>query len=308
MHTESDEFCLKLLPSDGYVEFIRTSQDGVSGYTHMASVDWGNGANDSWVKIYKKDAPRCLINEVVGYLLAKSLGLPQPKCAGLMAIPVENIPVHVADQLNDIDLYRGHTYAWITTHAGENKRELITNNSAALEKFLFEMANWSNIEHMIAFDHWIVNNDRQIGNLLQLPDNTFTLIDHGDSCGGKTWDGDTFLLGKLRAEIKYVHQMFKRHKVIDMFTPVSILQDLIAAKKKHKDAFTRAKPELAYWLENMLGDETVRSPIKGVESLRMIDILLSFLEHRSTSTQAFEKPCAALLNIFDDKTSQERPS
>ena len=102
--------------------------------------------------------------------------------------------------------------------------------------------------------------------------------------------------------------MFKRYKVVDMLTPVSVLQDLITAKKKHKDAFKSAKPELLYWLENMLGDELVRSPIKDLESLRMLDILVAFLEQRATSIQAFEKPCAAILNIFDEISNREHPS
>ena len=170
-----DNFCLKFLPSNAYEGFLRASQDGAVGYTHMASINWGSDINDSWVKIYKKDAPRCLTNEVIGYLLAHALQLPQPKHAALMIVPIESIPTHIADQLSDVDLYRGHTYAWVTTHAGENIREMIVNNSAAAEKFVQEFGQWSKVEHMIAFDHWIVNNDRHIGNLLQLPDNTFTL-------------------------------------------------------------------------------------------------------------------------------------
>ena len=305
---ETPERCLQFLKSDSYIEFMRQSDDGAIGNTHMASVNWGDEAADSWVKIYKKDAPRSLINEMIGYVLANALKLPQPKHAALMPMYLDKLDVKVAEQLSDIDIYRGYTYAWVTTHAGENKRQLVTNNSPVLELFLEELANWTMLESMIAFDYWLVNNDRHIGNLLQLPDTTFTLIDHGETCGGREWNIDTFQKLYLSARASHLDTLQRRYRKQDLFTPIEILSNLTHAKESHQKALETAEPELLHWLEAMIGDEYARLPIEGMPPLRMLDVLIQFLHDAAKNNQRFEQTCAALLRIYDENSSEQRPS
>lgn len=188
---------LQYLAFSNYRKYLRPAIDGRMGLmTHVAEITWLDGIQrESYVKFYGEHKKRALLNEAIGYLLISGLKLPQPEFAGFLEFKIsEKLTPEIWGEVSDIDRYRGVTYAWVCTNTnGINRRiELDNAHSDEAKKYLTThileaLKNWEELPNLIMCDDWLANNDRNLGNLLELPNKTFTLIDHGGILYGDNW-------------------------------------------------------------------------------------------------------------------------
>ncbi len=295
----TQEQIIQYLPSSNYIEYLRGSPDGVSGLTHMANVQWEDGVErDSWVKIYAGNKPRSLINEMIGYLLGRALKLPMPPRAGFLLIETKILNPNLVNVLSEVDRYRGFTFAWVTEDVkGKNLRIEIDKNPSSLnvmaEYFSSCMKDWEHLANLIAFDDWILNTDRNMGNSIHLPDRTFSLIDHGECMHGGDWkesqliDYDCPHVGFANnVHVKLLHD---KHAPSDLFQYENTMRDLEEAKLQHKNAFQTIESELKLHLYDMIGDEIVETGIEEVPTYLVMETVLDFLRQRAQSLKKFSE-------------------
>ena len=298
---------ISYLPPDSYKAFLGGAPDGNVGKTHLAEIIWDDDIQrESWVKIYTSQEPRSLINEMIGYLLGTSLELPMPSKAGFLLIETKALHPHLVHQLSEVDQYRGYTFAWTTEDVkGKNPRIEIMNNPEVQaimeERFIACMTDWDFLPHMIAFDDWIINTDRNLGNTIQLPDNTFSLIDHGESLHGRDWK-EPDLLDANCPHIGFLNNLYLRclhgkYKKDGLFQEENTLRALEQAKTQHHAAFDKVKEEIQQHLDDMIGDEQVETGIKEMASYPVSETVMKFLLNRAKEVRSFNGRCDNFLGM-----------
>ncbi|MGY9038331.1 MAG: HipA family kinase [Rhodobacterales bacterium] len=139
-----------------------------------------------------------LCNELLACCLARTIGLPIPESfLGIVRPGVLN--VSKAPLLQDgsrlvfvsVDVKVPNvTYRWCGSD---------TDGKKAL---LDEVTKWSDLGNLYAYDTWIANVDRHMGNLLFGGKGEFWLIDHGHSFTGPNWKPD-----QLNPEGEYMNRL-----------------------------------------------------------------------------------------------------
>jgi hypothetical protein len=306
---------ISFLHYDSYKTTLEMAEDGNMGVTHKAEILWPNGdAINSWVKIYSKDHPRGLINEAIGYIIAGHFSLPQPKHAGFLQYPVGWIlDEKVKKSLSDVDLYRGYTFAWVTTDTqGMNFRpkleELSKTSPSEFEKlfnyFKGDIQKWEKLPHLIAFDYAIHNEDRNFGNLLQLPTKDFCLIDHGEILTSSQWALWDLIAPQNRGWLLmhgYVSFFEENHSDEGIFGKIITHQNLIDCYQEVPKNITCSKEDLLPLLKDLLGDETLHPPAP-LPPISALDLIMNFLDARSIDEQNFGIQCAKFLGLPTDSS------
>lgn len=297
---------IQYLQSSDYIEYLRGATDGVSGATHMASIKWNDGVErDSWVKIYAGNKPRSLINEMIGYLLGKALNLPMPPRAGFLLLETKILDPNFVNLLSEVDRYRGFTFAWVTEDIkGKNLRIEIENNPSIMnvmvEYFSSCMKDWEYLSDLIAFDDWILNTDRNMGNSIHLPDKTFSLIDHGECLHGGDWK-ESQLLNYDCSHIGFANNihlklLHDRNASAGLFQYENTMQELELAKLEHQKAFQKVENELKIHLQDLIGDEIIETGIEELPSYLALETVLTFLKQRAQSLEKFGERCDTFLS------------
>ncbi|MGG2098103.1 hypothetical protein ABFY41_11085 [Acinetobacter haemolyticus] len=270
---------IKVLSEDAYQTTLANIDLGAIGNTKKASIMWDDGiARKSYVKVYNPDE-RCrkLCNEMIGYILGKSLNILQPSMAALM--PISNFIKPEFQNISDINC-GGLVWAWVTSECGDslkaqfriksepNQEEFEQNN-----KFIAECVNFlakkDGLSEIIAFDDLIANNDRNLGNLVITHDGSIGIIDHGEILGRIDWIQNLPLL---------LNDQYFRNLVLDIVTNFSEFQFQIRgasvlAYGKHKDAFLAVQKEISYWLGILLKLSNKSDAYQMQCLLRVIDYL-----------------------------------
>ena len=129
-----------------------------------------------------------IMSEALGYAMAQLVGLPVAANAGVIELTAQQIPSRVRELLKKMSAgAEQKTYlAWFsqdTTHPN-----LYQKFSQGFPAFLEErrtkrlalsLSKNKAIPKIVSFDSWLQNSDRHLGNLLWLPNGSYTLIDHG---------------------------------------------------------------------------------------------------------------------------------
>lgn len=124
---------------------------------------------------------RGLINETAGYMLAEHFGLPQPKTAFLMDIPIKKLDYTGMNKKHDwikkLSKKNIKCVAFCTADMGSDNAYVSYNKQ---EQMLREdLKAWPLIHKTAIFDELISNPDRNIRNLIRLGKANYALIDHG---------------------------------------------------------------------------------------------------------------------------------
>jgi len=298
---------IQYLPASNYREFLRGSPDGLMGETHLAKILWSDGIErDSWVKIYGARHPRSLVNEMIGYLLGSALNLPCPNLAGFLMVETKVLDSELIDKLNPVDRYRGYTFAWVTEDVGGINPRIELENNPSSQQIIFEylsecLINWDYLAGMLAFDDWILNSDRNLGNLIRLPDKTFCLIDHGQSMKGEQWNESDLLNAHCEhsgaLDVLYFRILFNKFSSDGLFQYENTLKSLCDEKAKHHAAFLLAQDELESHLNDMIGDEFIETGIEEMPSYPVSDTVIKFLNDRAVALNKFTQRCDTFFGI-----------
>ena len=129
-----------------------------------------------------------LVNEALGYSLARSCGLSVPDVAGVILLEAEQIPAQQVSQLQTLSrgVRQENYFCWFSKdmeYPNLKQHHLDGVNLKSLEqrrvrRLLKHLTECNDTPAVIAFDDWLMNSDRHVGNLLASPDGLM-LIDHG---------------------------------------------------------------------------------------------------------------------------------
>ncbi|MGO4854909.1 HipA family kinase [Phaeovulum sp. W22_SRMD_FR3] len=124
-----------------------------------------------------------LCNELLAFCLARLVGLPVPDCFLGLARP-EVMPASKAPSFED-----GSRLVFVSADVKVPNVtfRLKSSNPAGQLALLNEIAEWSDLGRLYAFDAWIANIDRHPGNFLFGNPGDTWLIDHGHCFSGPAW-------------------------------------------------------------------------------------------------------------------------
>lgn len=285
---------ITVLSENSYLASHQRVTGGMMGVTRMASIEWDDGSiRKCYVKIYpSKDRTRKLCNELTGFTLAKALGILQPNGAALM--PLSKLFyddfIEVADKNSPETIW-----AWVTTECGNSVKGLFhldnieerleTDREEAIRKIIQAysvVCNQKNLPNIIAFDDFIANDDRNIGNVVMVGDGNMGIIDHGEILGSIDWMVHLDHLDK--------NQSFS-NKLLNILNDLPTMKDqtkfttkhlAVEAANKNKDAFISVQSILLTWWTNLLEI----SDLSPTEQMKYVEYLDDFLHYRSVQSTA----------------------
>lgn len=124
-----------------------------------------------------------LINELLATVLAKELSLPVPD-GYLGIVPSGDLPVK---KLPLKDGTGSLVFISADVQTPNLTQQLQGKDQATVLAFIDHLKSWLNLGPLYAFDAWIANTDRHMGNLLIDGPSNIWLIDHGHAFTGPNW-------------------------------------------------------------------------------------------------------------------------
>lgn len=222
--------------------------------TLLCLLEWPDGVQrQSYVKIFSKQQGVGIFNEILGYLLSKAENLPVASKAGVLILPdelVKQIKTDVAP------------VAFVTTRINGSSPSSFYNVGDMINfKVLYNILNdWNKLHEAIAFDEWVANQDRNLGNLIIDSNNAVTLIDHSNMPVDLVWS--SAMLDEELEPRNVLAEVFRSSPTLPQ--KVEILKG--AANQSSSLEFIRE--ELSFWARELLNQS---------ES----DSLFQFLENRA---------------------------
>jgi hypothetical protein len=209
---------------------------------------------------FKTDPSRyAMLNEEIGYMLAKASKLPQPKAGRIW---IQGGLLHAISPTSWPDPTK-HALCWVTYQAKDiagkaapsvtAKLKIGTNNlnePELLKIIMGIMSKFKLLARLIVFDAWIANVDRNTGNILVVSQDSFVLIDHGAVLGGPTWPAAIHSQPDSYVATKILDVIYEPAKdTLSLPTKTAIVKEC--------ELLAKAYEEAASWLEQSL------SPSRG---------------------------------------------
>ncbi|MGJ8686120.1 MAG: hypothetical protein ACSHWQ_01485 [Spongiibacteraceae bacterium] len=235
---------VKLLPDSAYrgVEAADPDEVGRSYGTHVASVKFEEGViSPAYVKFCgPKERP--LFNEVLGYLLAHHLEIRQPRFGAVIIVPVEKLRKTTNLVPNWVPRQKNYP-AWCTEVVQAKSLNIQYNLCAQkmVDKY-FEIFKSSKswYSSVAAFDEWVMNTDRNAGNILQLSPKVFSIIDHG-RLDETTWHWFTGL-NKSNILRQAVEDRGEPHRT-------ELHNAMALHAERHHEVITSVLPDIESWID-----------------------------------------------------------
>lgn len=139
----------------------------------------GEGADfDGFAKPFDQSDPEqatVVLNEVTGWLLARTSGLPCPQRAFFIQLPAAALPAYDGPAALPQPDGNGQLVCFATQAASNTAIRGIYDTPLLVK----EQSEWVHCNSTIAFDEGIANTDRHAYNLVRRGPGDFMLIDHG---------------------------------------------------------------------------------------------------------------------------------
>lgn len=228
---------IPILPPHAWREFRAPAPNqGSNKTTHLALVEAPDGKlHKCFVKMVPNGWPSVL-TEALAWLLAEALDLPRPEFAAIVPVPVPELR-----RLMPLDQHWvGYGGLWPAFAASAVEGKALAQRWRWLYMLQSRSAlSHNDVQRVAAFDEWVDNRDRNLGNVLRTSSGRFVPIDNEFAFFQPIWTaiapgfgvGHNSLL--LEAERRLTSDGFKQFKVK---TAVS--------SDAHIDAYSRAKPAL----------------------------------------------------------------
>ena len=280
---------ISVLPETSYLASHEQVTGGAMGVTRKASIEWDDGSiRKCYIKVYpKNDRIRKIFNELTGFTLAKALGILQPDSAAL--IPLSKLFYEDFSAVTDINSDE-IVWAWVTTECGSSVKGVFHLNNFE-EKFQIDpddtinkliqayslVCNQKNLPSIIAFDDFIANDDRNIGNVVMIGDGNMGIIDHGEILGGIDWMSQLTVLDRTQSFNNKLLNILNDQVSVKDQTKFTTKHKAVEAANAHKVAFISVQDVLITWWNNLLEVSSV--PID--EQPKYVAYLKDFLHYRS---------------------------
>ncbi|MCA1029730.1 hypothetical protein LCL95_01635 [Bacillus timonensis] len=175
------------------VKYIRVFE-GKSNNAHLIEFDNGK---QYIVKFLKENQKRVLINEWIGYCIARYMQLPVPPSR------IVEIPHSFLKEMNHTDniIYTPQQFASLYIPDCKNGHELTNPN----------VVNTENLAGIILLDYWLHNTDRTRKNILYKEiapnEQQLFIIDQADLFGSSNWTTQDLLTLSQRLLKSYTHEL-----------------------------------------------------------------------------------------------------
>ncbi|KLP49996.1 hypothetical protein AZ039_001884 [Enterobacter kobei] len=255
LKTESDFTSVHLIRAD----------DGAMAETFRCNIDWGQGQDSrSYLKCFSKNEKIGICNEITGYILAKYLGLAVPDKCAFIKLPNEI--------LNEFKSRKGedcYEYGFAMMESpGQTPNTIVklnpSNSEFACSIFMDALSKWPLTAKLLAFDEWLANEDRNLGNFIISPGN-IVIIDHSNIPKKMLWDCADLLDDKA-----YVNKLVLIFEKIKPGGKVYSMPDnafIESEASAHSVALNVALNELEGWWCYLL-DTSRKERIKGFLNVR----------------------------------------
>lgn len=140
---------------------------------------------------------REIINEALGYVLARACGFQVPETAGVILLELDQLPSQAVDQLKSFSSgpLQSNYLCWFSqdmAHPNLVQRHLTGIQvqflaQRRLKRLVKHLVDSDDSPKLVAFDDWLLNSDRHPGNLLAPGGNSIMLIDHGRILNFPNW-------------------------------------------------------------------------------------------------------------------------
>ena len=227
-----------LLPPTAYFRFAGVMSEGRQACTHAALLRIGVRTERYYIKCYGPLA-KPLFNEMAGYLLAASSGLPQATRAALIALPGSHLDsIHPGMGF----AAEAHWLCWATTAIaasdGAQRPSATTHFNGQLSLIAGDLKIWKGLPALLAFDEWVANVDRNTGNLLRLAAGEYAVIDHGAILTGPDWVSD--LLAPVASYANKLWWLLRSQRGM----PLPLSNQAVHAARGFMDAYLQGAPEM----------------------------------------------------------------
>jgi hypothetical protein len=250
----------EVLPTVAYLAQFAVVRQTDDSFTHGALLSSpSSGKTEVFLKYYVEKAKpsRGLVNEAVGYLLAKSCGLPVPARAFVVDVSGERL-LEAHPALQGL-VSAAHSYpCWATSVVPGT---LVSPNHRLVIEIL---RKWNFLSYMLAFDDWVANSDRTKANIVLTGKQTLTLIDHGHIGGSLYWMPD----------LLPIDESFRSPVASELWPkswPASVVSQMVQRAAEHSNIFIAVKPRLRKVIDLLASDN------------QSANSLMEFLEARANS-------------------------
>lgn len=248
---------VKLLDPSSYRNFKAwiTNKNNLNP-VFVASFKHPNESNliDMYCKVYSLEATdRSIFNEIVGYLVADALGIPQPEYACIAFIPTVDILQN--DHVGFTNTPLGHKFSELKAYpvfctAKIDKSETAFEYEVSSNKLIDELVKWPYISKAIAMDNTIAHIDRHLNNLLRTGKSTYHVIDN-DQLVVKYADFGWRIID-LDVNKKYTNRLFdiaKQNMTSRDFNNVK--SNMIDECHNHTTAIDAISSEVNTWMNDL---------------------------------------------------------
>lgn len=229
---------IEVLGQSSFKSVLSRPNEGLMALTLLCLIDWPDGQQrQCFVKIFAQEQSIGVFNEILGYLLTKAEGLPVAPKSGLLILPDAlkaqiNIPVA--------------SVAFVTSRIDGRSPSSFHSVGDALrfEALCNVLNNWEKLHHAIAFDEWVANQDRNLGNVIIGSNNSVTLIDHSNMPVDLLWTSE--MLDTSIEPRNVLGEFFRKTATL----PQKL--DILRGATQQKSSLSLVMDEVVYWAEQML--------------------------------------------------------
>ena len=232
---------IELLNQASLKSVLSRPNEGLMALTLLCLVEWPDGVQrQCYVKIFSQAQGLGVFNEILGYLLTKAEELPVAPKAGVLILP-EELKKEIA--------FPAAPIAFLTSKIHGNSPSSFYNLGQALqfESLCKIIDGWEKLPQTIAFDEWVANQDRNLGNVIIDANLNVTLIDHSNMPIDLDWT-----IPMLDAEIE------PRNVLSDFFRSTANLpqkMEIIRGASKQESSINLVRDEVRFWAERLLDNE-----------------------------------------------------
>ncbi|HHT7559299.1 hypothetical protein [Raoultella ornithinolytica] len=243
---------IELLNQASLKSVLSRPDEGLMALTLLSLVEWSDGVQrQCYVKIFAEKQGIGVFNEILGYLLTKAEELPVAPKAGVLILPEElkkEIPFPVAP------------VAFLTSKINGNSPSSFYNLGQLLkfESLCKVIDGWDRLPQTIAFDEWVANQDRNLGNVIIDANLDVILIDHSNLPVDLVWT-----TALLDVEIE------PRNVLSDAFRNAPNLpqkMEIIRGALKQFASLNLVRDEIIFWANHMLDNERREKLLLFLES------------------------------------------
>lgn len=238
--------CIKVLSFEQLFAVYALQTSGLMAQTYACGIRWNDGKETkAFVKRFSTTRTLALVNEVTGYIIAKHCGLPVPLYAGLINTTPE--------QFDDESAQYSNWAFVVSSLEGSSPGSYYEVADIKSCKTLMNLvAGWDKVSDTIAFDDWVANEDRHLGNIMVAGKNRIYLFDHSNLPITLNWQAS-------QLDPNYMAKSILTDNLYALnCTPLPVKSMVAHATNSHKEVYNCIKQELCYWWDVLLAEDSER--------------------------------------------------